>query len=772
MRKAKKLLALLLALAMCMGVFAGCSNNADTESTAPVTESEEVTESTEPVNDTLVVATDAMDGRFSPFFYTAVPDEEVINMVHINGILTLDRQGAIVENAIEGETRSYNGTDYTYTGPANIETVENDDGTVDYNITLREGILFSDGTEATIDDVIFGMYVLADPTYDGSSSFFAVPIEGMTEYRTGMESLFDLLVEAGQDNTDFTYWDEATQTAFWADLMQAGTAFAQEIVDYCVAAGLAADSNDVATAAANWAFPDLPADATAEDFFLHMCEAYGWDLGSLSSTESAGSTLFDLMEDYDAYSIGVETGNSAPNISGIIRTGDYSMTVRLTQVDATAIYQLSVPLVPMHYYGDESLYDYENNSFGFPKGDLSGVKDVTGAPMGAGPYTFVSYENGVVTLDANPTYWNGEPKIAHMLFQVVQDADKVTAVEAGTVDVATPSFSTDTVEEIAAINGTEELAGDVITVLTTQYLGYGYIGINADNVSVGGDGGSDASKNLRKAIATVLAVYRDVVIDSYYGEYASVINYPISNTSWAAPQVTDEGYQVAFSTDINGDPIYTDGMTDEERYAAALEAALEYFEAAGYTVENGMLTAAPEGASLEYNVMVPGGGTGDHPNFMILSMAHDALATIGFNLVIRDLSDGTVTIGNELDAGIAQMWTMAWSATVDPDMYQIYYSDIANGGANPGGSNNYYAIRDAELDTLIMDARASLDQSYRKIIYQEALNIVMDWACEIPVYQRTDCNIFSTERVNVDTITPDITPFYGWAAEIQNMELN
>ncbi len=77
-------------------------------------------------------------------------------------------------------------------------------------------------------------------------------------------------------------------------------------------------------------------------------------------------------------------------------------------------------------------------------------------------------------------------------------------------------------------------------------LGYGYIGINADTVNVAGDPGSDASKNLRKGLATVLAAYRDVAIDSYYGEAASVINYPISNTSWAAPQPTDEGYRVAF----------------------------------------------------------------------------------------------------------------------------------------------------------------------------------------------------------------------------------
>lgn len=58
---------------------------------------------------------------------------------------------------------------------------------------------------------------------------------------------------------------------------------------------------------------------------------------------------------------------------------------------------------------------------------------------------------------------------------------------------------------------------------------------------------SEASKDLRKAIMTVVSAYRDEGIDSYYGDTASVINYPISNTSWAAPQPTDAGYQVAFS---------------------------------------------------------------------------------------------------------------------------------------------------------------------------------------------------------------------------------
>jgi peptide/nickel transport system substrate-binding protein len=82
-----------------------------------------------------------------------------------------------------------------------------------------------------------------------------------------------------------------------------------------------------------------------------------------------------------------------------------------------------------------------------------------------------------------------------------------------------------------------------------------------------------------------------------------------------------------------------------------------------------------------------------------------------------------------------------------------------------------YDIADPELDQLIMDARASLDQAYRKTVYKACLDIIVDWAVEVPVYQRQNAIIFSTERVNMDTVTPDITTYYGWMQEIQNLEL-
>lgn len=680
-------------------------------------------------------------------------------------LLSSDRQGAIIYKGIEGETINYNGTDYTYYGPADLVLTTNDDGTVFYDFTLRDDIVFSDGEKVTVDDIIFSMYVLSDPTYDGSSTFFSLPVEGMEAYRSGMDTLFNLIAAAGRDNTDFTLWTEEQQTALWADIDQAGIKFVTEIKDYLIAAGYNTAEDSVATWAANWGF-EVAEDADEAALFAVMVEQYEGDYATLSSTEAAGSSLFDLMENYSDYTIGITVGETAPSITGIQKTGENTLRVVLTKVDAPAIYSLSLAIAPLHYYGDEAAYDYENNKFGFTKGDLSIVRAKTTVPMGAGPYKFVKFENGTVYFEANDSYYLGAPKTKNVNFVEMQDADKLNGVVTGTIDITDPSFDTETVKAIKKANGFaedgEDISGDKITVDTVDNLGYGYLGISANVVKIG-EPGSDASKALRKALATVFAVYRDVSVDTYYGERASVINYPISNTSWAAPQATDADYKVAFSVDAQGNDIYTSDMTAEDRYAAAKAAALTFFEAAGYTVENGKITAAPEGAEMSYEVWIPADGTGDHPSFMMLAEAEKAFEEIGFDLVIKDLANSS-DLWTGIEAEEVPMWCAAWGAGVDPDMYQIYHPE--------GGSNYMYDINDDELTQLILDARESLDQTYRKTMYKQCLDIIVDWAVEIPVYQRQNAVIFSTERVNIDTVTPDITTFYGWMAEIQNIEMN
>jgi peptide/nickel transport system substrate-binding protein len=505
-----------------------------------------------------------------------------------------------------------------------------------------------------------------------------------------------------------------------------------------------------------------------------VLEAYGGDVKTANDVEQGDVDLFDALsdvlgDDLATYTKGVATGESADSISGFIKTGDYSMTIHATTFDATMIYEMAIPVAPMHYYGDASLYDYDNNMFGFTKGDLSGVKSKTTEPLGCGPYTYEGYQNGVATLKANATYFKGEPKITNLLMKESTDSDYIPGVQAGTYDIAVPSISADAIAALEDANSNGEMSGDVITTELVDYRGYGYIGINANLVKVGDDGSSQESKDLRAAFTTLMAVYRDTVINSYYGDRASVIQYPISNTSWAAPRPTDEDYEECYSTDVDGNAIYTEGMSEEERYAAALEAAIGFLKAAGYTWDeaSGTFTAAPEGASMDYEIMIPGSGEQDHPAYGIAVGASEALASIGITLQVNDV--GTDVWNNALEGNTAQMWAAAWQATADPDMYQVYYSANANGN---GTNSNHYQIVDSDLDELIVEARTSSDTAFRKAAYKECFDIILSWNCEIPLYQRKDCTVFSTERVNVDTIPQDMTPYWGWAAEIETLDMN
>lgn len=56
-------------------------------------------------------------------------------------------------------------------------------------------------------------------------------------------------------------------------------------------------------------------------------------------------------------------------------------------------------------------------------------------------------------------------------------------------------------------------------------------------------------------------------------------------------------------------------------------------------------------------------------------------------------------------------------------------------------------------------------------MYKEAMEIILDWGVELPVYQRSECTLFSSERVDTSTIPQDMTPYWTWISEVQNIAL-
>ena len=157
--KLTKILSLALVFVLVLGVCAGCAAKKPEASEA----------------NTLVFANDYMSQKFSPFFADTSYDQDAAGMTQIS-LLTSDREGNVVLNGKDGVVIPYNGKDYTYNSLANCKITENADGTVTYAIEMRNDVTFSDGKKVTADDVIFSMYVLCDPTYDGSSTLYSQDI--------------------------------------------------------------------------------------------------------------------------------------------------------------------------------------------------------------------------------------------------------------------------------------------------------------------------------------------------------------------------------------------------------------------------------------------------------------------------------------------------------------------------------------------------------------------------------------------------------------------
>ncbi len=763
MKQTKALLAIFLAAVMCL-CSVSCSRTEEAPNPGDMGSADAV----------LNIGCGKLSGYFNPFYVSEGDDLAVCSAVGAD-LFELERGGNVV---FDGSAIDYQGKEYTYDGIASCEVTNDPDGSVIYDIKIRDGVYFSDGEQLTADDVIFTLYVLADPAYDGPHSIASLPIKGINDYRAGMFVLSRMIREAGEDNTDYSYWTKEKQDLYWQTLKgEAGEKFAHEIVDYCINNNLAAN---VASAMKSWGYGDYVRSGntyTVADFFNVMCEDAEYDYASFAYSKAAGKSLFEITDEIltekdPTYSTAVMVSESEPSIYGIEKTGELSLRVITERYDAGTAYALAVNVAPLHYYGDEKLYDYDVDKFGFNKGDLNALKKI-GEPLGAGPYVFKGFDGEGVSLAANDKYYLGAPATTKVEFVMCDSHETmVEGVANGSIDICSPELSDEIVTAINGLNGNGELNGDKIGYTSVDFNGYGFIGINASKMCVNGEPDSTASKNLRRAFAILFAAYREEAVEQYYGELAEVIEYPMSSASWAAPIPGDAGYAQAYAYDHNGVAIYRDGMTREERYDAALTAAVNSLAAAGFkwSYYEDRFYDAPYGARLSYNIIVPGMGKGDHPCYLIAEKVKEALGSVGIELIIND-PESTNRLWTALNSGTQDMWCAAWTGSADPDLYKVYHSQ--NYPTNTVGTGkNHFFIADSLLDSGITEARSTSDVYYRKRVYFNCLNIILNWCVEVPVYQRQQAYIFSAERLDASSLPDEMTTYCNFMDLLHLIKVN
>lgn len=298
------------------------------------------------------------------------------------------------------------------------------------------------------------------------------------------------------------------------------------------------------------------------------------------------------------------------------------------------------------------------------------------APVGSGPFRFVSYTPGErIVLERNPDYWrSGEPFVDELIFRIIPEANvRLIELEAGEVHYA--------VNMAAADLAQAERAG--LNVVRGPALGRLIIYMNSQRIT---------DPAVRRAVNH--AIDREVLVDVVTNGLAEVAYYAVPRSTWA------------FNENI---PIYEHDV----------ERANQILDEAGWTRgSDGIRTR--EGERLVWEMPADSIPSRLRAAEIIAAM----LSEIGIQVNIQSMDSAAFTATAR--GGDHHLAWFQWAgSTSDPwvaagDLHCNYAWNIAQ-YCNP------------ELDALVDEALVSLDQDRRQEIYDEFFTYVQEQSFYVAV---------------------------------------
>ena len=423
------------------------------------------------------------------------------------------------------------------------------------------------------------------------------------------------------------------------------------------------------------------------------------------------------------------------------------LQITINGVDPKAIWNFAFAVAPQHYYAEGYTVDIANNKFGVDFASFDYMRDVIQStrnikvPMGAGPYKATDrnnsdtpnenefFTNNVVYFKRNDSFIMGQPKIEKLRYRVVSTANAISALEEGSVHYISPQYTQYNIEKL------DSLAAQGIKKVSTDQLGYGYIGINAGKVP---------DINLRKAI--MCAMDTSLALSYYSVGTAENIYWPMSTVSWAYPK--DE----LGNNDRLNERDYPAVNFNRESAKANIQ---RYMDAAGVSAGD---------SKLKLKFTIAGADLTDHPTYLTFRAAADLLNEMGWDIeVVPDTQALT-----KLTTGSLAVWAAAWGSTVDPDMYQVYHKNSTATSVLAWGYREILAAPATyveenkilnDLSAVIDEARETEDQEERTELYREAMGYVLDLAIELPVYQRDVLYAYDSTVIKSSSMPSEINPY-------------
>ena len=292
------------------------------------------------------------------------------------------------------------------------------------------------------------------------------------------------------------------------------------------------------------------------------------------------------------------------------------------------------------------------------------------APVGTGPFKFVSWElGGDVVLEAFEDYWGGAPAVKRVIFRTIPEAlNRTIGLETGEVDLAYDLGITD----LESLEGSE-----TVTTITSPSTTVWYVGMNVQKAPFD-------NEKVRQAVA--YALDPQGYIDLVFSGEATPANYTM-----LPPSV--DGY-----------------VSDCSDYSCNVEKAKELLAEAGY----------PDGFSTtlwcsDTQVM--------RDSAVVIQ---EQLRQVGINAEVKTLESGQFQ--SETGNGAHDMFIMS-KTSIDPDsMLRSMYHTEALG---PSGNRCFWTT--PEVDALIDEASTTTDTEHAMELYAEIQGKVAEAAPLVPM---------------------------------------
>ena len=367
------------------------------------------------------------------------------------------------------------------------------------------------------------------------------------------------------------------------------------------------------------------------------------------------------------------------NVDTIEQTGDYEVTVTLTQADPTWQYTLATPagnVISKAYYEEHA------EDFGTAEGGI----------VGSGAYTITEWATEEITLEYNEDYWDAaNTSVGYTTVQFTSVTDESvlkTALASGQIDIAWGV----SLEAVAELEETDGVNIQLVDALSCYFVSF--------NTTV--DGLDDA--RVRQAIA--YAIDKDSILSDLIGEkYGEV------------------GESQLFSDKITGAnaDLWGDYFETDETYSYDPQKATELLEEAGY------------GDGLELTLKYDASDS-LYENLSLYIQAN--LADVGITLIIEGVDSAeimTLRYGGSETRDYELLITGWGSDYPDPlgTILPMYYS--AN---NAAGGSNWAEYNSSEFDALITSQAQAETEEERVEILQEALDLIAEDLPYAPIYIR------------------------------------